>query len=1360
MGGVAAGARGGGEQELWTRVRSELLARPSLSHGEIAQTLQKDAKFRAKWPDFDAAQIDRLLGKFGKRETWAERDRALAEKLAARIAKLPEDTPLATMARQVGDVLPGLADHDLKRLIRRHPDLLGHVGARAMHAPVPPAVRARIEALALAHPTLDHAALAELFAADPKIGQALPWSEQEVSRLREPSRILPSDRRRAAALAELATEHLNRVKKGTSLDQAISSLAQRHPGVELEALLKLARNDRPLADAIRRVQSFEVEPSSQTEVSIDRAQARAMDLGAPVIERSLRRTDSGLVQQIAAGLADLESAHGNNDGALAPRDLDHATPLSKKIVEAVYAHTGRRRLELDGEVLPLLPKVISEVARRGRDSKDPVLAELHRAAVEETVRELAGGYRDEVLNQGLAPTAFQASRGVVHATWSRIRKQVPDAFPEPGSAALTPERLEAVAALYRQLLDGELTTTGFYKRAGIGAGQLQLLQQTDLERFPRQEDAPFWKTVTGRRNVELGPRELRALSKAYKAELVTGRTTRKAFEREHGISHGRLSQLQQSRPAEFPPIGRWDRDYTDRELAVAVGARALELWNADVLIKASDLIAGLNRDPELSSRFGKISLTRYEQVRSRHPKLFPALRDPDLIVAKLADEVRELLADQLDLTPRQITSLMKERHPSFKLSRVYQIREKYPELIPQVAPPKLGSDRRRADAERLAAEMKRHPDRTIKEIAEAWSAKTPRMSRDYLHRLRKDFQAELFSVGEIQRSPRTLERSSLPFAELYALAIRVAPPGTTQRTMILTLNQLLEERGLPPYDSQKPPSSLMNMMALRHGTPEEQSARITSQVVAEYARAAKKDTSGEDILKAVLRDYPSIDQQKLSTYVNLWSKKPADFPAIAGFVSRGKLQLSGRGEKIPTPRFIGGWDVERALLEPAKKDRLLAAELASATQFAKISTSLPMLDELVAELDGKKPLAHTNILWVTHLLGTSFPLANALHAAGAKMASTIVVGTPYGTNDAVKDTFAQAGYDVRKPELSERSYRQTVERAVADMVKRHRKNHEPVVVLDDGGLVTEILHKNPAYKDVLGAFKIVEQTTRGITAAEAMDVRTPIVNVARSRTKALEGEMIGRSVAAKLMQGLERLGKSVAGVKVTVTGYGVVGRSIARALKEAGAIVTVVEPSSARAAEASGPPHFFAVATKAKALKGAQIVIGATGERSLTLEDLARLPAGAIVASASSKQLEIDLAGLAAAADRRELLPADSPLVKLPTARYRLGGKELTVLGDGWPLNFDGDVEDLPPEEIQVTRAVMFAGALQAARLKAHHVEKQRIIALDPDLDEQLHDRYRELEAERTQLQPIGDPSRWMDVIRDLAKKVALSLDG
>jgi S-adenosylhomocysteine hydrolase len=353
----------------------------------------------------------------------------------------------------------------------------------------------------------------------------------------------------------------------------------------------------------------------------------------------------------------------------------------------------------------------------------------------------------------------------------------------------------------------------------------------------------------------------------------------------------------------------------------------------------------------------------------------------------------------------------------------------------------------------------------------------------------------------------------------------------------------------------------------------------------------------------------------------------------------------------------------------------------------------------------------------------------------------------------VREAFEDRGFSVRVPALDSGSFRQKVEDGLDAAVAEHKKNHQPIVVLDDGGLVAEILHSNPKkYGSVLGAFKIVEQTTRGITAAEERDLEVPIINVARSRSKSVEGALIGRAVPAKIEQALARIGESAAGKHVTVVGYGVIGEAIAKGLAEHQAKVTVVEASPARAAEAIAAG--FEVTTLEEALGHTHILVGATGKESIHLSHLQALKSGSIVVSASSKQLEVDMKGLQKKA-KRTAVPCDDPLVKLPTAKYQLGTKHLTVLGDGWPINFDGDVEDIPAEEIQLTRCAMFLGALQAASLKAHYSGSKRLIPLDEEQDEKLYARFMS-ERKGAEQREIGDPARYLEDVRALAARIGV----
>ncbi len=157
----------------------------------------------------------------------------------------------------------------------------------------------------------------------------------------------------------------------------------------------------------------------------------------------------------------------------------------------------------------------------------------------------------------------------------------------------------------------------------------------------------------------------------------------------------------------------------------------------------------------------------------------------------------------------------------------------------------------------------------------------------------------------------------------------------------------------------------------------------------------------------VAQDYPSLDAGRIAQYRALWLKDPEAYG----------VDLTARGEKLKAPRYLGGWDVERAIFKPAAHDPLLAAQLGRASQFLRMPRELPMLTEMVDELEGKAPLKGKNFLWVTHLLGSTVPLADALVAAGLNTAGAVVVGTPYGTNASVREAFEDRGFSVRVPEL-------------------------------------------------------------------------------------------------------------------------------------------------------------------------------------------------------------------------------------------------------------------------------------------------------------------------------------------------------
>ncbi|MBI4818385.1 MAG: hypothetical protein HY791_19120 [Deltaproteobacteria bacterium] len=624
-------------------------------------------------------------------------------------------------------------------------------------------------------------------------------------------------------------------------------------------------------------------------------------------------------------------------------------------------------------------------------------------------------------------------------------------------------------------------------------------------------------------------------------------------------------------------------------------------------------------------------------------------------------------------------------NPTFDEATIRNLRAKFPE-VPYVNDTKAIAER----AKRDNAEVRTLAVRIQKEAAKF---DDPAGLTPGFFAQRLDVDAHEVSRA-IRRYPQMFPWSGLGAAGNtdLALAARVgyeierAPLGLHAEALVDKL------RKDPDFKSVYPSFNVSTLAELRrdygHLVPSlaERERILGSRMLVSAILGAKKGTPFSDILRPLQLKHPDVFREsRKEHYVEMWSAEPSSFPFAEALKSRsGELQLNGHGKS--------------AL--PEDTARTEASRLAR--EIPEIPERLEVLDRLIEGLS-KRQLENFEMVAVQHMFGSQVPVFEALKKLGLKQDRATVVGVPYTSNRSVIGVLRDKGWDVRRVGLDLDAWKEEIRAAIYERLNAALESDRRVLVMDDGGMVAHLIDEDPFLKGHADQFSIVEQTRRGITVAEEGTLNTALVNVAQSLTKVfVEGPMIGSDLSEKLVTRLGRLGvKSLKGKKVGVIGAGAIGSPLAQDLKKLGAKVTVRDLDLSKLSPADrkvSEEQFFA---------SQDIILGATGRESMNAAQLAMIPSGTIIGSCSSKLVEIDVGTLGAKAKKGKGTEVIDDESFPPTLRYHLaGGKTLDVLAQGFPLNFDGSVDTIAPEQIQVTRAMMMLGLLQASSSKVPEIQK------------------------------------------------------
>lgn len=278
-----------------------------------------------------------------------------------------------------------------------------------------------------------------------------------------------------------------------------------------------------------------------------------------------------------------------------------------------------------------------------------------------------------------------------------------------------------------------------------------------------------------------------------------------------------------------------------------------------------------------------------------------------------------------------------------------------------------------------------------------------------------------------------------------------------------------------------------------------------------------------------------------------------------------------------------------------------------------------------------------------------------------KIANVLCI--PYSIDPKAMEVVSRE-YRIEVPTLSDVSDPEYLMNCVKESV---RDDERPLVVVEVGGYFSAIGDRlvRELGERFLG---IIEDTEAGHRRYEcrASTLTFPVVSVARSVLKASEDTLIGPSTIFSVEKLLRSMDWQLEGRRALVLGFGNIGASVARKLQRRNCSVAVFDIDPVRRVRALA--EGFRIPDRTAALRTSDLVIGATGTRSLAGQDFFLLPSGSVLASCSSRDVEFDVEKLATSHAR-------APISHTDVDEYVRGRKVLYLLRGGLPVNFiDGSI--------------------------------------------------------------------------------------
>ena len=363
---------------------------------------------------------------------------------------------------------------------------------------------------------------------------------------------------------------------------------------------------------------------------------------------------------------------------------------------------------------------------------------------------------------------------------------------------------------------------------------------------------------------------------------------------------------------------------------------------------------------------------------------------------------------------------------------------------------------------------------------------------------------------------------------------------------------------------------------------------------------------------------------------------------------------------------------------------------------------MPALSGIEARFEREKPFAGLRVTVSVHLEAKTANLGLVLARGGAEVRLT--GSNPLSTQDDVAAGLASLGVETFG-----------VHGATAEEYEDHlvqALSHKPHLIVDDGGDLVHLLggRRSDLAENLIGG---CEETTTGILRLRAREregiLPCPMMAVNDAKAKHYYDNKYGtgQSVWDAIMHTTNLI---VAGKTVVVAGYGWCGKGVAMRAKGMGADVVVCEVDPFKALDAT--MQGFRVMKMDEAAKIGDVFVTVTGCRDvITPAHFAVMKHNALLTNAGHFDCEVDVAGLAGMAVKRELRRDNIEGFTLPD------GRVLNVIGEGRLVNLAAG-NGHPAEIMDMSFAVQ---ALALEWLAKHRDGLEKKVYNVPDeIDDQI----------------------------------------